>query len=468
MLKEKEACEMQDEYDAMAKEKPLFSKPDYLTEFTIAEHLAKTHSDHMRYIKSHGWVSWTGTHYAADEEAHAYFIIKSYLAWLLRDAKRIEDDKTRASAIKMLQAFETHKKFLNTLACCANEFADSYTVFDTDPFAFNCGNGTIDLRSGVLRPHSKADRITRVSPVVFDAAATCPRWLQFLDEVTCNRADLKRFLQQAVGCSLSAVPVKKLFFLHGDGDNGKTTFLNPICRLLGTYHSNIQIESLCVKRGESIPNDIARLAGTRFVTTSETQQGRQINESLIKLVTGGSVVTARFLRKEFFDFPAFFKLWMDGNHKPRIKGTDSAIWERITLVPFDACFAKCKDITLPETLRGEMSGILNWALAGFRDWQANGFVEPECCKLAVEEYREEQDDFGQFIKERVKVVEGDKVTIDQMFSAYSSWAIFSKIEYPLNKFVFGRKFKEAGFKQNGKRDKWVNVSVKDDWQRFVE
>jgi putative DNA primase/helicase len=165
------------------------------------------------------------------------------------------------------------------------------------------------------------------------------------------------------------------------------------------------------------------------------------------------------MRSEWFDFPALFKIWIDGNYKPIITGTDSAIWNRIVLIPFDACFTGRKDEKLASTLRGELSGILNWAIAGFLDWQANDFVEPECSRVAKEEYRKDQDTYGLFLDEVLYVTgkAADKIPLNDMYNQlYGTWCLRSGLDAD-NKIVFGRKLIERGLRQDAGRRHWLGV-----------
>jgi putative DNA primase/helicase len=183
-----------------------------------------------------------------------------------------------------------------------------------------------------------------------------------------------------------------MFILYGSGANGKSTFLNTLMRILGDYAIAASTETFMKKNGEQISNDIARLRGTRFVTTAEAEQGKRLSEPLIKQITGNDAMTARFLYGEFFDFVPTFKIFMATNHKPMIKGTDHGIWRRIKLIPFTTTIrAEKQDKHLEEKLIREGPGILNWLIEGVKRWFAEGLVPPAEINGATEEYRNEMD-----------------------------------------------------------------------------
>jgi putative DNA primase/helicase len=203
------------------------------------------------------------------------------------------------------------------------------------------------------------------------------------------KADVINFLQTASGWAITGnTEEQTMFILYGSGANGKTTFLNTILSILGDYGTATPTETFMRKTGDQITNDIARLRGTRFVTTTEAEQGRRLSEPLIKKITGNDQMTARFLYGEFFNFVPTFKIFMATNHKPVIKGTDYGIWRRIKLIPFTTRIPEEKqDRRLEEKLKAEASGILNWLLEGTARWKREGLIAPATILNATNEYR---------------------------------------------------------------------------------
>ena len=287
--------------------------------------------------------------------------------------------------------------------------------------------------------------------------------MKFLDRVFAGRADLTRFLRKAIGYCLTGLTSEQCaFLLYGLGANGKSTLLKILSHILGEYWRQMRTETLMLRRGsDAIPNDIAALFGARLATAVETENGRRLAESVIKQMTGGDTMTARFLHREFFDFDPQFKIWLACNHKPRISGTDLAIWRRIRLIPFTVTIPEDeRDLDLLNKLRAELPGILAWAVAGCQLWQEHGLNPPEEVVTATNEYREESDSIAQFIEESCVVGAEETVSKNGLYEAYQKWAEQSG-ERPLTKKGLGSKLLEKGFKEDRteKSRFWVGIGL---------
>jgi putative DNA primase/helicase len=233
-------------------------------------------------------------------------------------------------------------------------------------------------------------------------------------------------LINTVGYSLTGRTDEQcLFFAYGTGSNGKSVFLKTVQALAGEYSTPARVETFTARHARQaggIPNDIASLAGARVVAVSEVDDGQRLNESLVKDMTGGDAITARFLNREFFSFHPQFKLWMQGNHKPQIRGTDHGIWRRIHLIPFAVTIPpEEKDPALFDKLRAEASGILAWAVRGCLEWRRDGLNPPEEVKAATEAYREEMDILGAFLDERCARAPNITVRAKVIYDAYRQW-----------------------------------------------
>ena len=337
---------------------------------------------------------------------------------------------------------------------------------DRDPWLFNVANGTIDLRSGELREHRREDLITKLAPVVFAPGAECPVFLKFLTRVTAGTLELIAFLQRAVGYSLTGTTSEQaLLILHGQGANGKSTLLNAVRQALGEYAKTTRTDTLLIQRQDSIPNDIAALKGARMVTAQETEAGRRLAESLVKQLTGGDPIAARFLHQEWFEFPPVFKLWLATNHKPRITGTDHAIWRRIRLVPFTVKIPDAEqDPALPEKLTAELPGILAWAVRGCLAWQRDGLGMPDEVRDATAAYRDEMDVLGEFIAEYCVISPSLSVPAKALYAAYLDWCGPSG-ERPISKRAFGGNLAERGFDKRrgtGGGVVWFGIALRDE------
>ncbi len=296
---------------------------------------------------------------------------------------------------------------------------------DKHKMAFNVPNGILSLKTGELMPHDPKWLITKVSFVEYSDNADCPQWRKFLDEIFGGDKELIRYIQKAVGYSMTGQTGEQcVFFLYGTGRNGKSTFLDVIRDIMGDYAANIQPETIMVKhsQGNAINSDIARLKGARFVTSVEPNEGMRINEGLLKQITGDDVVTARKLYGDEFEFKPEFKLWMATNHKPIIRGTDTGIWRRIHMIPFTVQIPEGKvDRKLKYKLEREYPAILRWAVEGCLLWQQEGLFMPKAVLEQVREYRREMDVVSAFIEDRCEVGEGYYVKSSELYAAYFAW-----------------------------------------------
>lgn len=436
---------------------------EHLTDLGNARRYVALHRDKVRYVPNIGWHVWTGTHWQRDEAGRALELAGAvpkalYVAALHEPEK---DAREKMLAWALSSESKARLEAMVALAAVQSELVVPASALDRDPFALNVRNGTIDLRTGELRPHRQEDLITRVAPVEFDPDAKAPRWEQFLREIMAGNERLIRFLKRAVGYSLTAsVQERVLFILWGSGANGKSVFLKTLLLLLGPYGKPTDPELLLVKRGEAHPTNIADLFGTRYAVTLETEQGRRMAITLVKWLTGGDKLKARFMRQDFFEFEPTFKLWIGTNHKPVVRGTDRAIWDRIRLIPFTVRFENpdepppgvepgdprylWQDKTLPAKLAAELPGILNWAIEGCLEWQREGLGVPSEVSQATAQYREEMDTLAGFIDECCLVSPTAKVKAADLYAAYARWADTGG-EYQLSRSELLKRLGERGF-----------------------
>ncbi|KKL83177.1 hypothetical protein LCGC14_1977380 [marine sediment metagenome] len=327
---------------------------------------------------------------------------------------------------------------------------------DADPWLLNVQNGTLDLRTGTLRVHEGADLITKLAPVNYDPAAECPLWLAFLDRIMEGKASLIEFLQRSAGYSLTGdISEQVLFFFYGRGRNGKSTFLTTILTLLGDYGRQAAPGLLTMKRHDAHPTERADLMGARFVASIEVEQGRRLAEALVKELTGGDRQKARFMRGDFFEWEPTHKLYLAVNHRPVVTGTDLAIWRRIRLVPFSVRIPEEEqDRNLSAKLKGEASGILNWALEGCLAWQGDGLGAPLEVVEATASYRAEQDVLGAFIDDECTLAEDAKATAKSLYAAYREWSK-AHGEEPATQTAFGLQLGERGLRASrGRSARW--------------
>ena len=309
----------------------------------------------------------------------------------------------------------------------------------------NLQNGTLDLTTGVLFPHDPRLLVTKLAPVTFDPTAQAPEWLKFVNAVFANDADLISYVQRVVGYALGGwVTAQMLVFFYGLGSNGKTTFLETIAGLLGDYAAPAAPGLLLEKKHESHPTEIADLQGRRLVISMEVDVAQKLSEALVKQLTGGDTLKARFMGGDFFEFEPTHKLFLAANHKPIIHGNDLGIWRRIKLIPFGVSFTGAQqDLNLKAKLMAELSGILNWLLQGCLDFQRYGFATSKAVDDATSAYREESDRLAGFLADCcMKGPECERSSV--LYQAYLTWCTQNG-ETPVQQRTFGTMLRERGF-----------------------
>jgi putative DNA primase/helicase len=288
--------------------------------------------------------------------------------------------------------------------------------------------------------------------------------------ITNGRDSLNCYLCRIFGYASTATCEEQvIFILCGVGANGKTTLVNAISEVLGDYAMASPVDTLLSKKQPGIPNDLARLAGAIAVFSSEPDRGRRLAEGLVKAITGREKVSARFLHREFFEFTPTFKVFLSTNHRPAIRGTDHAMWRRIRLVPFDVVIPDDQqDKDLPDKLRREQSGILNWLIQGAIEWRQNGLGKPDEVRQATEEYRKDEDVLGRFLEDCTQDVGCFEAT--PLYRVYCWWCV-NNGESPDNNTRFGRAMTERGYRRDKnsltRRKTYLGISVLESvWAEF--
>ena len=437
------------------------------TDLGNAERLVARYGDTIRYCGAwKKWLIWDGKRWVKDEKQMIRLMAYQTVRSMYREAATVDDTALREKLAKHALGSESEHR-INAMISMARALPGIPVTpkeLDTNQWFLNVANGTVDLRTGALIPHNPKNLLSKLANIPYDPHAECPVWLSFLNRIMDGNEGLVRFLQKAIGYALTGdVREQVIFFCYGNtGKNGKSTFLNTIKSLLGDYSQGMQPETLMAKQGHRVNNDIARLQGVRFVAAIEGEEGQRLSESLVKQMTGGDIITARFLHQEFFEFEPTHKIFFGTNHKPVIRGTDDAIWRRIRLIPFGVTIPESeRDNELPEKLRHELPGILRWALEGCRLWQQEGLGVPPEVENAVNEYRSEMDVFAKFILDCCVQHPQAKVASSSLYEAYTSWCDDNG-ERPLSQRMFGMKLAERGFQQSRTSiaRMWVGVGLR--------
>lgn len=372
------------------------------TDVWNAKLMAEKFGDDIRYCDQlGGWYVWDGTRWQKDESYKIVNFARLTIKQMFEMANTQNDKELFKHSVKS-EAESKINAMIKLCRSCDGIYVKS-KEFDAAPtnYIVNCKNGMVNLKTGELLPHDRKFLITKRIDVNYNSEAKCSEWLKFLETVFCAKRDVIDFIQRAVGYSLTADTTEQcMFILHGVGANGKSTFLKHISNICGDYAKNMPASALLEKAGDQT-NDIAMLKGSRFCQASESSRNKKLSEALVKILTGGDLISARFLHKEFFEFYSTFKVYMATNHIPRIEGTDNGIWRRIRLIPFDKVFSKDEmDRKIDERLEREYEGILAWAIEGCQKWLKEGLGTAGIMTEALAELREESDIIGNFIEEK--------------------------------------------------------------------
>jgi putative DNA primase/helicase len=304
------------------------------------------------------------------------------------------------------------------------DLAVSPEELDTDPRLLNVENGTVDLRTGSLRPHLPEDLITKLAPVEFDPVAEASRFMKFLKQTLVD-AELIAFVQRFLGYSLTgSTKERALSVLHGVGKNGKSTLVEVFQDLMGDYSTTTNPDVVMRHRNGDATAQyaLAELKGVRLVSVSETKRGVELEEATVKQITGNDTIGARAPYGRPFAYRPQFTLWMSTNHKPEIPDGSEAIWDRMRLIPFTQRFdGKKADSKLPDKLREELSGVLAWAVKGCVEWREHGLGTSAAVDAATAEYRSETDVIERFFQDECEFGPDKRVTRTALFEAWESW-----------------------------------------------
>jgi putative DNA primase/helicase len=425
------------------------------TDMGNADRFGHLHGEDYRYVPAwHKFVIWDGRRWVLDERGVMGKWAEDTVKAMYAEVGQLDDkgDRTKLAAhAKSSESVSKRRAMIDTLK---NRRTAVPEDFDSDPWLFNCPNGTLDLKTGELREHRREDLITKLSPVAYEPDAFAPTFETRLREIMPSEA-LRRFVQRLLGYSLNGTTEEHaLPIFYGTGANMKSTLLNLILDVTGDYGMQAGDDLLMVKHNAH-PTEKADLFGKRFVVNQETQEGRRMNESAVKQMTGGDRIRARRMREDLWEFNPTHTLFLATNHKPVIQGTDHGIWRRLKLVPFDVTIPEeNQDKGLPRKLRDEMPGVLAWLVRGHMDWFEHGLSEPQEVKDATGGYREEMDTLAAFLDECC--ARGESVGKGVLYNAYQEWCKNSG-ERPVRKNEFGTRMEEKGYEDG--RDTTGSVRV---------
>lgn len=453
---------------------------EHLTDLGNARRLVRLRGENLHYVwRWSKWLVWEGTRWAEDDTGRVFHEATAIIEDLLEQAARLKQQAATSLILERIRKLENMAEKTSQWARKSESRArlEAAVVLarsepgipirpadlDADPWLLNCSNGTLDLRTGTLRPHRREDLLTKSTGVPYDQKAKAPLWAAFLDRIMAGNQALIGFLQRAVGMSLvGTVRDHVLLILYGTGANGKSTFLETLVAALGDYAMTAAPDLLMARQGERHPTELADLFGKRLVVAVEVDEGRRLNEALVKRLTGGDTIKARRMREDFWEFRPSHTLWLAVNHRPMVRGTDHAIWRRLKLIPFTVTIPPTEqDPDLPAKLRGELPGILAWAVQGCLEWQQHGLGEPEEVRAATVAYRKDQDVLGQFLADCCVFSPSARAFAGDLYKAYVRWC-GENGERSLSQKEFGTRLGERGFERSrstGGRTVWHGLGL---------
>lgn len=437
-----------------------------LTDVGNGIRIAIRHGADLRYcFPWNRWLAWDGRRWSSEDDGETVRRAKENARWLAASALELQDGDKRKAALRWAIESEKDARIRAALAMAQSEPGIPVTPadLDKDPWLLNVGNGTIDLRTGTLTAHCRDDLITKLAPVSFDPAAKAPLWERVLLRALPDPG-VREYVQLLTGYGLTgSTREQRISIWWGAGSNAKSTVINTILSLLGEDYGQEAAPSVFLeRRGDVIPNDIARLRGARLVIAVETAQNRRLNEALVKAMTGGDRLVARFMRSEFFEFLPTFTPVLVTNHLPVTSDATQALWRRIDIVPFTETIGDAeRDLDLSDKLRDELPGVLNWALAGCLAWQRHGLRRPDAIAEATAGYRTDMDALGRFIDDCCKLSAAATVSSTVLYNRYAYWADENG-EEKLSSPHFGRRLTDLGLKSKrktaGKRF-WIGIEI---------
>lgn len=423
----------------------------------------------VRYLHGVGqWLIWSGTHWSADRDGEILrraFCVPEY--WLeqaetafkesiklasLGDKERSKQSAEQANAYRknalQTQNVKKLKDFLE-IAKAHPDLAITSRDLNTDPWLINTRNCTINLQTGAMHEHRREDLINRIAGCDYLPEALTPTFDAFLNSSMPNQ-DMQDFLQRVVGYSATGSNQEQVFFVHyGAGGNGKSVFLEAVRAALGDYAQAAESATFISEpneRSSSIPNDLARLDGVRSVFVPDVPQGGKWKDGIIKQITGGDTIAARYLHKEFFDFEPVAKIHVRANHRPKAED-DDGFWRRARLIPWEVQ-PRNKDLALPKKIKEELPGILAWIVAGAVRWHQLGLEAPARVTEATSAYRSEQSGIQDWINECCYVKEGLFTPLAYLYPNYDEWRQEEGIKFPFSKRKLADKLESLGFKRS--------------------
>jgi putative DNA primase/helicase len=421
----------------------------FLTDMGNAAVFAQMHELQLRYVPGAGWMHYGRGRWRRDDTNGVMTLARSVALSYHKQAELLLEAGERDDYLAMVRwAYATQGlsklKAMVELASSDQALVARMEEFDADPLSLNTKSGVLHLPSRLLQAPAPHHMCTRQARAAYDFRASSPLWLSTLEKVLPDPA-VRDYFQRLIGyCLTGQTSEQVMAVLHGRGSNGKSTLLGAILHALGDYASTVRPELFMEREGDRIPNDLAALPGVRLAVTSEGGKKLQLDEGLVKRITGGDEIQARFLHREWFTFTPQLKVLFLTNHRPIITGTDHGIWRRIHLIPFEVTIGEAeRDSELAEKLKAEAAGILAWAVQGYDAWSRLGLNPPEHIRAATRAYRDDMDVVAPFLEQCCVLSAAIKVAKGVLYGAYVDYCE-REHEKPLGKRTFSERLRERG------------------------
>jgi len=413
-----------------------------------ARRFMRRFGERVRHVPAQGWLLWNDKWWEPDRKGEVRQLAKEIVADLFEESKTTNNGDRANGLWRFGLRCETPARIKAMLESASTEpgVVVLPEALDADPWKLNCTNGTVDLRTGQLLPHRKEDLITKIVNVDHDQTAECPRFLAYLRRVLANDEELINYVQRVLGYTLTGDMREHAFFiLFGSGANGKSLLLSILQFILGPYMKTAAPEVFLKRQHSGHPTEVADLQGCRLVATHEVESGRAFNEALLKQLTGGDCIKARFMRQDFFEFQPTAKIVIQANTLPEITGGDNGIWRRVQIIPFDVTIPEHeRDKELIQKLKAEASGVFAWMVRGCLAWQQRGLTPlPVRVRRAGDSYRAQMDVVGRFIADRCEQDPRARVSAATLYTAYEAWCLRNG-EAPMTGRTFGTRLNEHG------------------------
>jgi putative DNA primase/helicase len=428
-----------------------------LTDTGLAERFADQHREKVLYCpKWNEWLVWDEVRWRRNDLSQIDKLAKETVFSLYREVDSVESRDERRMLTTFANKAEAASRREAMLRLAQAEVANILPDdLDKDPYLLGIPDGVVDLRTGEIKPADRSlliSKITSVSP----RGEPPQLWLEALHKIFSGNEELIRFLQQLFGYCLTGLTTHHyLPIFYGCGRNGKSLILETALGVLGDYATRVSSELLVADKGDKHPTMVASLQGVRLAICQETARGASLDEALVKTLTGGDMVTARKMRQDYYQFKPTHKIILSTNHKPRVRGTDRAIWARLLLVPFNVTFwdpdkgergpdELKADKQLPEKLRKEYPEILHWMIQGAVSLFQDDFHIPEIVLDSTEDYKQREDILSDWIEDQCAIEPNAKTPTKDLWESYEQWCSDNG-EDPISKKAFSNALSERGF-----------------------